>query len=71
MLRTQNPASDFQNLLEEPFGLHVLALGILDAGQSLAARRRVLGLEHRDTLRSMNNLARLYVEEGKYTQAEA
>jgi Tfp pilus assembly protein PilF len=31
----------------------------------------VLGPEHPDTLRSMNNLAVVYDDQGKYAQAEA
>jgi tetratricopeptide (TPR) repeat protein len=38
---------------------------------ALDLRRRVLGPEHPDTLRSMNNLGLVYADEGKYTQAEA
>jgi tetratricopeptide (TPR) repeat protein len=38
---------------------------------ALDLRRRVLGREHSDTLRSMNNLAKVYEHEGKYAQAEA
>jgi eukaryotic-like serine/threonine-protein kinase len=37
---------------------------------ALDLRRRVLGPEHPDTLRSMNNLAIVYADEGKYAQAE-
>jgi len=37
---------------------------------ALDLRRRVLGPEHPDTLRSMNNLALVYADEGKYAQAE-
>ena len=33
-------------------------------------RRRVLGEEHPETLTTMNNLAELYVNQGKYAQAE-
>ena len=36
----------------------------------LEVRRRVLGEEHPDTLISMNNLAVLYRDQGKYAQAE-
>ncbi len=38
---------------------------------ALDLRRRVLGREHPDTLRCMNNLANVYWREGKYPQAEA
>jgi len=39
--------------------------------RALELRRRVLGLNHPDTLKSMNNLAHVYWHEGKYAQAEA
>ncbi|HXY13131.1 MAG TPA: serine/threonine-protein kinase [Terriglobales bacterium] len=39
--------------------------------RALDLRRRVLGPEHPDTLRSANRLANLYDKEGKYAQAEA
>ena len=38
--------------------------------KTLDARRRVLGPEHPNTLRAMNNLALLYLYQGKYAQAE-
>ena len=34
-------------------------------------RRRVLGEEHPDTLRSMNNLGRLYLDSGRFVEAES
>ncbi|HEY6339190.1 MAG TPA: serine/threonine-protein kinase [Candidatus Sulfotelmatobacter sp.] len=39
--------------------------------QALDLRRRLLGPEHPDTLRSMNRLANVYDDQGKYAQAEA
>jgi hypothetical protein len=41
------------------------------ASETLQIRRRVLGLDHPDTLRSRNNLANTYQEQGKYASAEA
>jgi tetratricopeptide (TPR) repeat protein len=38
--------------------------------QTLELRRKVLGREHPDTLTSMNNLARMLSEQGKYKEAE-
>jgi tetratricopeptide (TPR) repeat protein len=37
----------------------------------LEIQRRVLGLEHEDTLRTMSNLAIIYGAQGKYASAEA
>ncbi len=50
-------------------------MGLFREGQrqlegALALRRRTLGEEHRDTLETMNALALLYEEAGKYAQAE-
>jgi tRNA A-37 threonylcarbamoyl transferase component Bud32/tetratricopeptide (TPR) repeat protein len=50
-------------------------MGLFPEGQrqlegALALRRRALGEEHRDTLETMNALALLYEEAGKYAQAE-
>jgi len=50
-------------------------MGLFPEGQrqlegALALRRRTLGEEHRDTLETMNALALLYEEAGKYAQAE-
>ncbi|KAJ9656262.1 hypothetical protein H2201_008594 [Coniosporium apollinis] len=39
--------------------------------QTLAAREKVLGKEHPDTLMSMNNLAVVLGSQGKYGEAEA
>jgi len=50
-------------------GLYPEAAKQLEAALDL--RRRVLGREHPDTLRCMNNLANVYWREGKYPQAEA
>jgi eukaryotic-like serine/threonine-protein kinase len=50
-------------------GLHPDAEKQLE--RALDLRRRVLGPEHPDTLKSMNNLAALYELEAKYAQAEA
>jgi hypothetical protein len=33
-------------------------------------RQRMLGLEHPDTLASMNSLVRIYTAQGRYTDAE-
>ncbi|HEY1349238.1 MAG TPA: tetratricopeptide repeat-containing protein [Ktedonobacteraceae bacterium] len=38
--------------------------------QALAIREQVLGHEHPDTATSLNDLARLYRMQGKYTQAQ-
>jgi tetratricopeptide (TPR) repeat protein len=38
--------------------------------RALAARERVLGAEHPDTLVSVNNLAGLYERQGRYGEAE-
>jgi hypothetical protein len=38
--------------------------------QTLAIRKRVLGGEHPDTLRTMNNLALVLGRQGKYADAE-
>ena len=38
--------------------------------EALEARRRVLGDEHPDTLRSIDNLAGVLASQGKYEQAE-
>ena len=38
--------------------------------RSVHLRRRVLGLEHPDTLTSDNNLGQLYRQQGNYAQAE-
>ena len=38
--------------------------------RALAARERVLGAEHPDTLVSVNDLAGLYEREGRYEEAE-
>ena len=53
----------------DDLGLYPEAAKQLDAALDL--RRRVLGREHPDTLRSMNSLAHVYWREGKYAQAEA
>jgi tetratricopeptide (TPR) repeat protein len=50
-------------------GLYPEAAKQLEAALDL--RRRVLGREHPETLRSMNNLGNVYWREGKYPQAEA
>jgi len=38
--------------------------------KALEARKRLLGDDHPDTLKSMNNLARLYFTQGRYDEAE-
>jgi eukaryotic-like serine/threonine-protein kinase len=53
----------------DDLGLYPVATKQLE--RSLDLRRRVLGPEHPDTLRSMNTLANVYDKEGKYAQAEA
>jgi eukaryotic-like serine/threonine-protein kinase len=53
----------------EDLGLYPEAAKQLEGALDL--RRRVLGREHPDTLRSMTNLAHVYWGEGKYAQAEA
>jgi len=52
------------------------SLGLFDPAESfleraLDTRRRVLGPEHRSTLRSMDELAALYHNRGRYDEAEA
>ena len=39
-------------------------------GATLAIREQALGKDHPDTAQSLNNLAGLYYEQGKYEQAE-
>jgi len=52
----------------EEIGLHSAAesFGL----KALEARRRLLGAEHPDTLRSMSNVGRTYESQGRYTDAE-
>jgi tetratricopeptide (TPR) repeat protein len=38
--------------------------------ECLALRKAILGASHPDTLQSMNNLANLYENQGKYDEAE-
>jgi hypothetical protein len=38
--------------------------------QALEARRRVLGAEHPDTLKSISNLALIYQDQGRLEEAE-
>jgi len=46
-------------------------LGIARPQRALATRERILGPEHPETMRGLNNLAALYYVQGKYQEAES
>ncbi len=56
--------------IHQLFGQGKFAKAVPLAKQVLAARERVLGKEHPDTLASVNNLAVLYQAQGRYGEAE-
>ncbi|GAC1685764.1 MAG: hypothetical protein PVS3B1_25790 [Ktedonobacteraceae bacterium] len=70
-----NVASDEANSLLNSIGTYFSMRGQYSESEplfqrALAARERLLGPEHPDTLGSLNNLANLYDDQGKYDLAE-